>query len=114
MMVSPYEHERSCSSFHLLRFSSDQMCLATENPFSHWGLIKQLALFIKCMALTTQSHHITALSSHESISKGCYELFFCYLRLVFIYILILPTRKAFRSTITSIPSCKMAPIAGGM
>src|SRR5437763_10344378 len=73
MMVSPYKHERRCSGF-----SSDQMCIATASPFSHWGLIKQLALFIKCMALTTQSHHITALSSHESISKGCYELFVLY------------------------------------
>ena len=68
-MVSPYEQERSCSSFHLLRFSSDQMCVATESPFSHWGLIKQLALFIKCIALTTQSHHITAFFSHKSISN---------------------------------------------
>src|SRR5438045_1408237 len=53
----------------------DQMCVATERPFSHWGLIKQLALFIKCIALTTQSHHILALYSHESIPIGCYELF---------------------------------------
>src|SRR5437667_10713953 len=70
MIVSPYEQERSCSSFHLFRFSSEQKCVATESPFSPWGLIKQLALFIKCIALTTHYHHITALYSHESIPIG--------------------------------------------
>src|SRR5205085_3663997 len=63
MMVSPFEQERSCRRGRVY---------SATFPWKH------LALCIKCIAFTAQSHHIIAFYSHESISKGCYELFVLY------------------------------------
>ena len=52
-MVTPFEQERSCRRGRVY---------SATFPWKH------LALCIKCIAFTAQSHHIIAFYSHESIS----------------------------------------------
>src|SRR5712692_9586319 len=83
MMVSPYEQERSCSSFHLFRFSSDQMCVATESPFSY-GFDQTTCSIHKvyCLNHTIPSHN-SSFFSQKHLNKHAMS-FLCYLGLVFI------------------------------